>query len=267
LKRPDGAEIHWEARGEGPLVVLAGQAIGYPEIFQNLLDELASDHRVVTYHLRGQGESSPDGPYDPITDADDLVAVIEEAAGGPAVIIGMADGAHRAVRASARAPELVAGVVTPNGNPLGRDAVLRDSEGLAGSEAVVEAIMEMFSNDYRGALRRIITDANPQATEEEIRDRVAFTSQFSTQGPALERLQAWIADSTEEESKALGDRLWILQHPGNPWFTLDVLPKTRELLPEAHVEAVDDGPISRPDIAAGAVRQMTARIDVEAATA
>ena len=31
----------------------------------------------------------------------------------------------------------------------------------------------------------------------------------------------------------------------------------RELLPEAHVEVVEDGPVSRPDIVAGVVRGIT----------
>ena len=58
LARPDGVEIHWEERGEGPLVVLATQFFGFPEVFEDLLADLAGDHRVVTYHLRGTGEST-----------------------------------------------------------------------------------------------------------------------------------------------------------------------------------------------------------------
>ena len=39
---------------------------------------------MVTYDLRGIGGSSPQGPYDIATDADDLAAVIEEACEAPA---------------------------------------------------------------------------------------------------------------------------------------------------------------------------------------
>lgn len=87
LSRPDGVDIHWEERGEGPLVVLATQFFGSPDVFGGLIDDLSQDHRVVTYDLRGCGQSTREGPYDVATDAADLAALIENI-GGPAVVIG-----------------------------------------------------------------------------------------------------------------------------------------------------------------------------------
>jgi pimeloyl-ACP methyl ester carboxylesterase len=111
---PDGIRLAWEQHGEGPLVVLANQFFGQRDTFAGLLADLERDHRVVTYHLRGTGESTREGPYDLDTDAGDLAAVIE-AAGPPAVVVAFADGCNRAVRVAARRPELVTAVVTPSG--------------------------------------------------------------------------------------------------------------------------------------------------------
>ena len=84
--------------------------------------------------------------------------------------------------------------------------------------------------------------------------QVAFTVEFSPQDAAVQRLREWVDSIAYEEALALGDRLWMLQAPGNPWFTMDLLPKTRELLPEARVDESEDGPISRPDIAFQALK-------------
>jgi pimeloyl-ACP methyl ester carboxylesterase len=255
LTRPDGVEIHWEARGDGPLVVLAQAWLTYPEVFADLLADLATDERVVTYYPRGQGASTRRGPYDPETDAADLEALLE-AAGPPAVVIAMADASNRAARVAARRPDLVTAVVLPGGIPLSR-AVLEDTESLA-SPAVVEALVQQLWSDYRGALRTLIASNNPQASEQDIRERVARTVEECPQEATVPRLEAWIADDPDEEAKAVGDRLWVLQHGENPFFPWDVLPRARELLPQAHIEKVPDGPISRPDITAGVVRRLTA---------
>ena len=47
LERPDGVELHWEERGEGPPVVLAPYWSGHPGVYEDLLSDLARDHRVV----------------------------------------------------------------------------------------------------------------------------------------------------------------------------------------------------------------------------
>lgn len=264
LARPDGVEIFWDERGSGPLVVISNQYAGYPGVFEGLIAELASDHRVVFYDLRGNGRSSRQGPYDFPTDAADLEAVIE-ATGPPAVLLGVADGAPRAVKVAASRPDLVTAVVCPGGMPLSQAAIAEMGVGLAASDSVVAAIIEQLTNDYRGALRSLVTSTNPQMSEDEVRERVKATVEYSPHEPAVARLRAWVADDSRQEGLALGDRLWLLMHPDNPWFPVELLPRVRELLPAAHVMEAEAGPISRPDIAAGVVRKLTARIDAPAA--
>jgi len=253
--RTDGAEIHWEARGEGPLVVLVHGFNGDPETLSGLLDDLATDHRVVTYDLRGSRESSREGPFSLEVDAADLAAVVE-AAGGPAIAIALADGTNRAVKCAAARPDLITHVVSPGGNPVSQGWAT-NTESLAASGSVLDAIVEMLATDYRGALRTIISSANAQMSEDEIRAAVARAASDYSQDGMVGRLRSWIGDDSAAEGRALGDRLWVYAHPFNPWFTVDTLDATRAALPEAHAMEVEDGPVSRPDITAGLVRKLS----------
>lgn len=257
LERPDGARIHWQERGEGPLVVFAVQFFGYPEVFTDLIEDVAADHRVVLYDPRGMGESSAEGPYDAETDADDLGAVIE-AAGGPALVIGMGDGVNRAVNLSAKRPELVSAILTPGGNPVGRTAAA-GSDALVDSPAVLKALLGMIETDYRAALRTIVSSANPGMSEEDARERVDRIVAYCPAPAGVARLNAWIEKEPIDEAKALGDRLWmlVLVEADNPWFPNEGYRKTRELLPEVRLEEVANGPLSRPDLTAAVIRKIT----------
>jgi pimeloyl-ACP methyl ester carboxylesterase len=256
LPLPDGVSLAWEERGDGPLVVLVNQFFGRAEVFTGLIEDLARDHRVVTYDLRGTGESTRQGPYDFETDAADLAALLE-AVGPPALVIAFADGCNRAVRVAARHPELVTTVVSPAGNPVGRQAT-EGTEALAGSDSVLAALLEMMGTDYRGALRTMFATSNPDWDEERVRQRVVATVEACPQEAALPRMRDWIADNVAEEARALGDRLWMLEDGTNPWFPIEVARRTISILPEAHILEVEDGAITRPDIAAGVVRGLTA---------
>ena len=257
LKRPDGVEIHWEEQGAGPLVVLATQFFSSPRVFGGLIDDLAADHCVVTYDIRGCGKSTRTGPYDVATDARDLAALIEPF-GGPALVVGVGDGTNRAAKVAADQPDLVSAIVTPGGNPVGREAS-QGSDALVDSPSVLQALMGMIETDYRAALRTIISAANPQLNEDEARDRVDRVVEYCAQDVGAARLRAWIDDDAREAAKVAGDKLWILSNSveDNPWFTPPAVDRTRELLPEAHIEEIAGGVVSRPDLTASVVRRIT----------
>ena len=241
-------------------MVITTQVFSDRRVGWGLVDELSADHRVVTYDPRGTGKSSPDGPYDNRTDASDLRAILDplvDAADGPAAIVGLGNAAEVAVLAAAIAPiETVGGVVVPFGNPAGVRAA-RDSEALVGSKSVLEAMDDMLANDYRAGLRSVISSGNPQMGDDEVRERVDRQVAYCPAEVAIARMASWRHDGVLEEARALGDRLWILQHPHNPWFPADMLDPTRELLPDANIEEVEDGHLSRPDLTAAVVRRIT----------
>src|SRR3954454_21524287 len=105
LGRPDGVSIHYEVRGDGPLVALASYWSWNPGVFTDLLAELERDHRVLTYDMRGCGGSTRRGPYDLETDCGDLEALLETV-GGPATLIAVTDSANRGAKVAARRPDL-----------------------------------------------------------------------------------------------------------------------------------------------------------------
>jgi pimeloyl-ACP methyl ester carboxylesterase len=255
LRRPDGVELAWDSAGDGPLLVVANQYFSGREVFTLLLDDLSSDHRVVWYDPRGTGESTRNGPYDMQTDVEDLRALIEEA-GAPALVLAMADGCNRAVHLAAERPDLVSAIVTPAGNPVGRTAAA-GTDALVASQSVLDALLAMMRTDYRGALNSVFSTSNPELSDAEVRQRVDETVAHCSQDTAVERMHLWIYDDTLGSARAVGDRLWILEHGTNPWFTGEIAKHTRELLPEANVLEVEAGAVSRPDIAAGVVRRLT----------
>ena len=260
LTRDDGVDIHWEARGEGPAVVLAPHWNGVPEVFAPLLAELEGDHRVVTYDARGTGRSTRTGPHDVETAASDLEAVVE-GAGMPAVLVATADATVPAATLGARATESVAAVVCVGIGPVPREA-LTDTHSMAASDSVIDAFMEMLANDYRGAMRTLLTAGNPQLSEEDVRDRVRRQVAYCPQDVAVARFTAWAFGDPGSVGAELGDRLWMLhsESVAGQWFptATEMVPRLREHLPGARFEEVADGIVSRPDQTAAVVRRITA---------
>ena len=229
--------------------MIASQFFADPSVFGGLIELLRENHRVITYDPRGIGASSGDGPYTIAADAEDLAAVIDHACDEPAVIVTMADGGNRTVKVAVDHPHLVRAVVCVAGNPVSRTAI-EDGDGLAASESVIEALLSMMDTDYRGALRTMISTANPDLDEDAVRERVNLSAERCPQSAAAPRMRSWVGDEALDASRAVGDKLWILEDGTNPWF-METTRRTAELLPDAHVHLVENGAVSRPDIAAG----------------
>ncbi len=259
LTRPGGVELHWEGAGEGPTVVISPAVFGNRGMFADFVADLSNDHAVVRYDARGTGLSSRVGPHDLDTGAADLEAVIEEV-GGPAVVLAFVDAGNRAVRVAHDRPDLVAAVLAMGAPPITRRA-LRDMDALAGSDAVVDTFLEMVDSYYASALRGIVSDSNPQMTEDEVRKRVEEQLEYCPQEVASERLRAWIADDAHAQSRAIGERLILINWPGGgrPWFPeqADTVRLLEQFAPEAQVHMLENGLVSRPDLGAAVVRGVT----------
>jgi pimeloyl-ACP methyl ester carboxylesterase len=263
LSRPDGTRIHFEIQGEeGPAVILATYLSWTPAIYTDLLSDLAADHRVVTYHLRGTGDSSRHGPYDMETDGGDLEAVSETIA-GPRLLLATADSSNRATRLAVRRPDLIDMVIALGPPPFSR-RWFEGREALLGSSTVIEAFQEMLEHNYRGGVRTLIEATNPQLSEGELRERIDAQVRFCPAEAAVKRVKAWADDDPGEEARELGDRLWIFTAAGlaGAW-----LPPHEEMvrliklaLPQAHLFEfpAGSGAISRPHEAAEAMRRVTA---------
>jgi pimeloyl-ACP methyl ester carboxylesterase len=258
-RRPDGAEIHWHEHGRGPIAMLAHLTLwSYPSIYEGLISDLSKDHRVVTSDPRGCGSSTARGPYDMDTDADDLQAVLE-AAGGGAAAIAVGDGLNRAARVAARRPDLIAHLIAiaPGPSAILPRSELAGSGVLGASESVIEMLFQMMATDPRAALRTMISAVNPDLDEEQLRRRVDMSADYLKPEAAAARVHAWLEDDMSDHLRTVGDRLLILYGGPDPLFEGVLAGRARELFPDAQIVELADGPVSRPELTAAHVRELT----------
>ena len=116
--------IAYELLGDGPPVALV-QGLGLPgRMWLGLTGGLVKSRRaIIVPDNRGTGSSdAPLPPYRMGTLADDLAAVLEDAARGPALVVGISLGGMIAQHLALRHPRLVSGLVlaaTTCGPPVG----------------------------------------------------------------------------------------------------------------------------------------------------
>ena len=118
---PDGVSIAVGNSGEngstaGPPIVATHGWANDRGVWGPLVDDLSADHRVVTWDLRGHGESDapPPGNYSRTHALADLAAVRQYAVhpdGGPAVLMGHSLGGFLCLAHAVDHPEEVAGLV------------------------------------------------------------------------------------------------------------------------------------------------------------
>jgi len=243
LSRPDGVEIYWEQAGDGPALLICNTfnlaTIG------ELIARLAESRRVVTFEPRGVGRSTLTGPYDLGTGVADVEALLEET--GPVeVALGIGDGAHRALRVADARPDLADRVVITS-TALGRPGD-ESAPGFSGSTEVLYALMSLMRRDYRSGLRQMM--AGSAHDEDFERERVEALAEIVPQDAAIGYLEAWISAGSVDIARRLAERLTVLAYPGNAWFPLEMYESLRDALTGACFELVEDGPMTRPDLAA-----------------
>jgi pimeloyl-ACP methyl ester carboxylesterase len=105
--------LHWVQWGEeGPPVICIHGLTANAFCFQALADELAPDHRVIAYDLRGRGDSDkPEEGYSVPIHAEDLAELIEELELERPVLIGHSLGAFIALYFAAHHPDKLSKLV------------------------------------------------------------------------------------------------------------------------------------------------------------
>jgi pimeloyl-ACP methyl ester carboxylesterase len=156
LRVPD-ATLHYEVRGQGPLVVLVGAPM-HAAHFAPLADLLAADHTVLTTDPRGLNRSSlddPDQDSTPEMRADDLSRILTHLDAGPAAVFGSSGGAVTALAFALAHPEQVHTVIAHEA-PL--NCLLDDREE---RDAAIEDIIATYaSGDVPGAWGKFFVNAN-----------------------------------------------------------------------------------------------------------
>ncbi|MEV0804230.1 alpha/beta hydrolase [Kribbella sp. NPDC050281] len=186
----EDAELYYEVRGAGPLVVLVGAPMG-ADSFAPLADLLATDHTVLTLDPRGVSRSTlrPGGTSTPEQRADDLARLIRHVGDGPAAVFGSSGGAVSVLALAQAYPELVSTVIAHE-PPL--DRLVEDGdELLAKSERMMA---DYLAGDVIGAWRQFFALANIQVPDGMI--EAMFGGERDPQQVADERF--WFAHELRE---------------------------------------------------------------------
>jgi pimeloyl-ACP methyl ester carboxylesterase len=254
LSLPDGIELHWSEAGEGPTVLVIGFNYSEPVRLEGIVRELSRDHRAITYDLRGTGLSTRAGPYDSATDKADLEALLTHL-GGARAAVAFGDGGLRAIRLAASRSDLLETVIC-SGSPGLPAPSGSSTDAMSSSPQVLRALVRLLETDYRAGIRTIVGGGgNPGMREARVREQVDRMTAHCSHESVVARMREWIGDDGTAEARALGNRLWLLHYPGNPWFPEEQLTDLRPVLPEAHLEHVEDGGLNRPDLTAAVLRR------------
>jgi pimeloyl-ACP methyl ester carboxylesterase len=255
VEREGGVSLFWQEWGEGPGLLVTTSYIQHPKVLDGLLAELSPGHRVIRYDPRGTGESTRSGPYDMGTDIDDLIAVIEAAA-PIAAVLANGDATNRAAHAAAARPDLIPCVVSMETVPLAPGQA-EGTDALVGSGGVLEALVGTMRLDFRTGVMAAVQRGNPDMSEADLRERVDLVAAYTEHAAALARLEEWIRDDPGEDPAKLGDRLVIAYEGASAWFPAELTERGTEILPEARFIRLEGGAISRPDLTAAVIREIT----------
>src|SRR5258705_11849798 len=156
LKVP-GARLHYEVRGEGPLVLLVGAPMD-ANSFAPVADLLATDHTVLTTDPRGIHRSTVDDPNQDSTPemrADDLARLLTHLDAGPAAVLGSSGGAVSVLALAQAHADLVHTVISHE-PPL--DEMLPDREQLF--VQTEDMVATYLGGDVIGAWTKFMAAAN-----------------------------------------------------------------------------------------------------------
>ncbi|MCZ7529992.1 MAG: alpha/beta hydrolase [Acidimicrobiia bacterium] len=149
-----GLELHVDARGDGPGLVLVHGFGGASDDFADHHDDLAERFRTVTFDHRGHGRS--DGPADAEYSIDrfgaDTLAVADHLGLDRFHLVGYSMGGMAARRVALRAPERLLSLVLMD--TCGGPTPMMDAELMTAGATLVDA-------EGMGALKALMDEADP----------------------------------------------------------------------------------------------------------
>jgi pimeloyl-ACP methyl ester carboxylesterase len=164
-------ELHREAAGEGPPVVLVHAGICDSRMWDPQWETFARAHRVIRYDMRGFGRSPLSTKlYSPSAD---LIALLDELALGPGTLVGASMGGGISLQVAVARPDLVSALVLVGSGIRGHEW----SDYVTGSWAEEEAAFERGDLDAAVEVNlRTWVDGphrSPDQVDPEVRARVA----------------------------------------------------------------------------------------------
>lgn len=102
----DGTKIVYEAKGQGPVIILVLGALNSRKSGLKLAKALAPSFTAISYDRRGRGDSTDTLPYAPDRELEDLEALIDEV-GAPVYLYGHSSGAALGLEAAIKLPQKI----------------------------------------------------------------------------------------------------------------------------------------------------------------
>lgn len=138
MRTPDGLEIHYEMRGEGPRVLFFNGSGATLESSAELISYLARSCTVLAHDQRGLGKTSvPDGPYTMAQYAADAAALLDHVGWNTCAVLGISFGGMVAQEFAVTHPgrvERLALMCTSAGGEAGSSYPLHELAGLDPAE-------------------------------------------------------------------------------------------------------------------------------------
>jgi pimeloyl-ACP methyl ester carboxylesterase len=107
VERP-GARIYYEDTGDdGPVVAFSHGILMDHEMFEPQVEALSGRFRCITWDERYHGRSEATGSFTYWDSADDLMAILDDAGVGTAILAGMSQGGFLSLRAALSHPDRV----------------------------------------------------------------------------------------------------------------------------------------------------------------
>jgi pimeloyl-ACP methyl ester carboxylesterase len=107
----NGADLYFEERGSGPPLLLIHGLAADADVWGASLEDLAEDHRILTYDRRGYTRSGRVPRGDFRRDGEDAAALLRALDAVPATVVGWSSGGIVALDLAVHHPDLVAELV------------------------------------------------------------------------------------------------------------------------------------------------------------
>jgi 2-(acetamidomethylene)succinate hydrolase len=245
--------------GSGSPVICLHGITANAHVFEPIVRLLADDHHVVSIDQRGHGRSGRPGGYEADHYAEDVVALVEHLASGPAILLGHSLGARNALVAAVRRSELVRGVVAVDFTPFIEPQVFDDLEArVNGGDRVFADVAD---------IEAYLTQRYPRLPRDAIQRRARYGYGEAVGGfrpladpGAMSQTATGLRASLEGVVRAIDRPTVLVRGARSKLVSPTAWTRTRELRPDLTAVEIDDAdhyvPEEQPNAIAALVRRV-----------
>ena len=156
----DGVKIYYEDHGSGPAVLLSHGYSATSQMWQSQVEALKSRYRVITWDMRGHGQSDSPGEqalYSEAASVDDMVAILRTCGVERAVIGGLSLGGYTSLAFNVKYPQHVRALMLFDTGPGYRNPKAREGWNATAEERAKALERDGLAALGQGAEVRIAT--------------------------------------------------------------------------------------------------------------